>query len=172
MASAARRGLVLSLLLMAVAGCAADQPVLTLVFERLPIGTQWILVTLHGQEATFMGPDAGNDQVGVSYDGGNVLIRIEAGYAAARGNHIRLPLTAGNEIHLDGTAHATGGADKIVETSVSVMARGSATMTFDFGSPDGGTDAAASDGHADADVDANEAGAGDVPADVGSDVAS
>ena len=157
---------------MAVAGCAADQPVLTLVFERLPIGTQWILVTLHGQEATFMGPDAGNDQVGVSYDGGNVLIRIEAGYAAARGNHIRLPLTAGNEIHLDGTAHATGGADKIVETSVSVMARGSATMTFDFGSPDGGTDAAASDGHADADVDANEAGAGDVPADVGSDVAS
>ena len=101
MAAAARRGLALSLLLAAVAGCAADQPVLTLVFEHVPMGTQQIDVTLHGQDATFMGPDAGNDQVGVSYAGGDVLIAIDAAYAAARGNHIRLPLTAG-------TSHRAG----------------------------------------------------------------
>ena len=159
---------------MAVADCAADQPVLTLVFERLPMGTKLIEVTLHGHEATFMGPDAGNDQVGVSYDGGNVRHPDLGRRMPPRGgNHIRLPLTAGDKIQLDGTAHATGGGEtKIVETSVSVMARRSATMTFDFGSTDGGTEAPAGDGHADADVDANEAGAGDIPADVGSDVAS
>jgi hypothetical protein len=170
----------LSLLLVAaMAGCAADQPVLTLVFEHVPPDTQQIEVTLHGHEATFMGPDAGNDQVGVRYASGNVVIRIEAAYAAARGNHIRLPLTAGADVVLDGTASTTGGVPpKTVEMSVPVMARGSATLTFDFGSTDGGTDAAASDAdaavHADADVEANanEAGAGDVPADVGSDVAS
>ena len=183
MAAAASRGLALSLLLLAaLAGCAADQPVLTLVFEHVPPDTQQIEVTLHGRDATFMGPDAGNDQVGVRYASGNVVIAIEAAYAAARGNHIRLPLTAGAEVVLDGTATATatgGGEPKTVETSVSVMARGSATMTFDFGSTDGGTDASADDadagaidGHADADadVDANEAGAGDVAMDLARDV--
>ena len=95
-AAAASRGLALSLLLLAaLAGCAADQPVLTLVFEHVPLDTQQIEVTLHGRDATFMGPDAGNDQVGVRYASGNVVIAIDATYAAARGNHIRLPLTAG-----------------------------------------------------------------------------
>jgi hypothetical protein len=45
---------------------------------------------LHGQlgsqDATFMGPDAGNSQVGVRYVGGDVLIAIEA--------RLRGPLTA------------------------------------------------------------------------------
>ena len=98
---------------------------LTLVFEHVPMGTQRIIVTLHGHDATFMGPDAGNDQVGVSYASGNVVIRIDPAYAAARGNHIRLPLTAGAEVVLDGTASTTGdGEAKTVETSVPVMARG------------------------------------------------
>jgi hypothetical protein len=180
-AVAGRRGLALSLLLAAVAGCAADQPVLTLVFERLPDGTQRIDVTLHGTDATFMGPDAGNDQVGVSYPAGDVLVMINAGYAAARGNHIRLPLTAGNSIELQGTASAIVDAETqtVASTSTSVTAGASATMKFDFGAGDGGTDtstagddAGAIDGQADADAgvdaDASEAGAGDVPADLSS----
>jgi hypothetical protein len=199
-AAAAGRGLALSLLLGAVAGCAADQPVLTLVFEHLPGGTQQIHVTLDNPNATFMGPDAGNDQVGVgvSYVGGDVNIVIDAGYAAARGNHIRLPLTAGNEIDLVGTARAfAGGVEtKAVVTSTRVFARQSVTMTFDFDSGDGGSDGPpdgsdasadgadagvgdgqaagdlGNDGNANADVrgDANEGGAADVPADVPVDV--
>jgi hypothetical protein len=161
-----------------VAGCAADQPVLTLVFEHLPAGTDQIEVTLHGQHATFMGPDAGNDQVGVRYAGGDVVITIEAGYAAARGNHIRLPLTAGKKtIDLGGTALATGVETRTAATSTTVMAGKSATMTFDFDATDGGaevlvdgTDAGAVDGHLDvdpdSDVDANE----DVPTDLARDV--
>ena len=88
MAVAAGRGLLLPLLLGAMAGCAADQPVLTLVFEHLPSGTEQIHVTLHNPNATFTGPDAGNDQVGVSYVGGDVTIVIDARYAAARGNRV------------------------------------------------------------------------------------
>jgi hypothetical protein len=182
-AAAARRSLALALLLAAGAGCAADQPVLTLVFERLPIGTQRIEVTLHGAEATFSGPNAGDDQVGVRYVAGDVLIAIDAAYAAARANRIRLPLTAGSAVDLLGTARATRGAEtSTVTTSTSVMPGASATMTFDFGAfeGDGGTDAPAdvadadvpdgdvSDAGPDGDVDAREAGAGDVPTDLAS----
>jgi hypothetical protein len=180
---AARRRLVWPALLAAsaaaAAGCGADQPVLTLAFKDLPAGTQRIEVTLHGEGATFMGPDAGNDQVGVSYVGGNVVIKIEAAYAAARGNRIRLPLTAANDITLDGTARADAGPDtqSTVAMSTAVMAHQSATLTFDFASSDGGTDAssdagidAGSDGVVDADAkgDTSMDIAGDVPGDVAS----
>ena len=173
---AASRCLVWPSLLVAAAaavGCGADQPVLTLAFKDLPAGTQRIEVTLHGEGATFMGPDAGNDQVGVGYGGGNVVISIEAAYAAARGNRIRLPLTAGKDITLDGTARAAGAAGtetKTAATSTLVMAHQSAALTFDFASSDGGTDAS-DDGGVDADLN-TDAGmdrmdsAGDVPADV------
>lgn len=150
-------------------GCSAEQPVLTLAFKDLPAATERIEVSLHGEGATFMGPDTGNDQVGVKYVGGNVIISIEGAYAAARGNRIRLPLTAGKDITLDGTARAAGAETKIAAMSTLVMAHQSATLTFDFDSSDGGADAS-DDGGVDADAnvstDAGIDSAGDVPADV------
>src|SRR5512138_35623 len=79
LAAAARWWLVVASVSIAAvgAGCGSDQPALTLVFEQVPDGTTRFEVTLHAMGATFMGPDAGNEDVGVRYDSGNVVIRID-----------------------------------------------------------------------------------------------
>jgi hypothetical protein len=128
-----------------VAGCGNDQPALTLVFESVPPGTDHLDVTLHAMGATFMGPDAGNDNVSVSYEDGNVLIGINGAYAKARLNRIRLPLTAAEMITLEGSARAMG--DNPAQTAApptSVAAGQSVTMIFDFGR-DAGVESAPGD---------------------------
>jgi hypothetical protein len=132
-----------ALLLAAVTGgpgCSSDGPVLTLVFEGVPANTTRFAVTLHAMNLTFSGPDASNGEVDVSYAGGDIQIGIDAAYAAARANRIRLPLTVGQDLgELDGTAEASGGGQTSSAQTAATMiaAHQSITMTFDFGR-DGG----------------------------------
>jgi hypothetical protein len=152
----------------ALSGCGSEQPALTLVFQTVPSGTDHLQVTLHGAGATFMGPDAGNANVGVSYASGNVIIDIDGAYAQARLYRIRLPLTAGKDITLEGTARATSGADELATAmkSAQVAAGQSATLIFDFPA-DGGVDPSpAPDGGLDGgDAGGGDAGADDAPLD-------
>jgi hypothetical protein len=103
------------------------------VFAHLPADPSHLDVTLHAMGATFKGPAAGNTNVGVSYDGGDVIIEIDGAYAKARLYRIRLPLTASDTLKLEGTAHAAVGMEILTTTwSMQVAAGQSVTMVFDF----------------------------------------
>ena len=89
----------------AVAGCASDEPALTMVFTRVPAVPGDIVVTLAADGVTFAGADAGMPGgVSVSYAAGTIVVAIDQAYADSRSHRIRLPLKAGQRLRLMGTA--------------------------------------------------------------------
>jgi hypothetical protein len=127
---------------VAVAGCASDEPALTLVFERVPAVPGDITVTLAADGVTFAGADAGMPGgVSVSYAAGMIVVAIDRAYADSRSHRIRLPLKASQRLLLMGTARIGDGSTAPAPAADATVDPGrSVTLTFDFGAADAAAD--------------------------------
>ena len=131
----------------ALAGCSADEPALTMVFTRVPAVPGAITVTLASGGVTFVGDDtAMPGGVSVSYVAGTIVVTIERTYLDSRSDRVRLPLKAGQQLPLMGTARISDGTTTYAAVAEATIEPGrSATLTFDFGGGDGDSHDASSD---------------------------
>ena len=115
------------------AGCASDDPALTMVFTSVPAVPGDITVTLAADGVTFAGADAGMPGgVSVSYAAGTIVVAIDRAYADSHSHRIRLPLKATQRLRLIGTARIGDGSTPSAAAEATVDPGRSATLTFDF----------------------------------------
>jgi hypothetical protein len=129
--------------------CRSSSPSLTLTFSGLPATASTVTVTLSSGAASFGGgAGSATPAAAVSYPGdGTVVITIDRAVAAARGDHLRFPLTASSALELDATARATdGGVEYAASAHAEVRAGADTVLAFDFRAPGQGADAGGSDG--------------------------